>query len=243
MFAALALSVVAVLSKWEIPAGADDIKSQIISFIQDSSIWILVVANFILWVAHVLKNYLGNPWAWDTVKVLLEEFRKDVFNGAANLHASHDRVTLFKKKDRRWLWGLFPSDDWLCAVERTGHMTRRRRKWFRAGDDGHCYEGVAGAAWCHGRTILKENLPEVTNEAGKILYARETFISVEYVNKQIKKNAPLPRSLCGIIVEVNNKPWGVIVIDSSFQNLADEAKIEAFYQKNAKVLGKLLAVL
>jgi hypothetical protein len=243
VFAAFALSVVAVVSKYEIPAGASGLANQIVSFIQDASIYIIVIANFVLWTAHVMKSYFGNPWAWDTVKILLEEFRADVFNGTATLNASHDRVTLFKKKDRRWRFGLFPSNDWLCAVERTGHMTRRRRKWMQANDDGQNYEGVAGATWCLGRTILKDGLPAVDNEAGIESYAKETFVSVKYVKKQLEKRASLPRSLCGILVEVNNKPWGVIVIDSSLEKLADQAVIESFYRKNAKTLGKLLAVL
>lgn len=243
VLAALALSIVSGVSKYEVPAGIEKIQDFVISLIQSASIWIIVIANLILWIAHVLKNYFGNPWAWDSVKTLLEEFRVEVFSGATNLNASHDRVTLFRKKERRWRWGVFPSNDWLCVVERTGHMTRRRRKWLRAKDDGRNYEGVAGATWCLGRTVLKDGLPVAATEKGIKSYAKETFISVEYVKKQMEKGAPLPRSLCGIIVEVNNKPWGVIVIDSSLEKLTDQEKIETFYRKNAKVLGKLLAVL
>lgn len=243
VLAALALSIVTVVSKYEIPAGSETLWNNIISLVQDASIYIIIVANFVLWTAHVVKNYVGNPWAWDSVKVLLEEFRADVFNGTTTLTASHDRVTLFKKKDCRWRFGCWPSYDWLCAVERTGHMTRRKRKWLRASDDGQHYDGVAGAAWCLGRTIIKDGLPSTANDGDLELYARETFVPVDYVKKQLKKRAVLPRSLCGIIVEVNSKPWGVIVIDSSLEKLPDQAVIEAFYRKNAKVLGKLLAVL
>jgi hypothetical protein len=245
VLAALALSIVTVLAKYEIPAGANNLWSTVVSVVQDSSIYIIVVANFILWTAHVLKNYVGNPWAWDTVKALLEEFRTDVFAGAT-LNASHDRVTLFKKKDVRWRFLCCPSNDWLCAAERTGHMTRRRRKWMRANDDGQRYEGVAGATWCLGRTVLKDQLPQLTREAAQSeidLYAKETFIGAAYIKKKLRAGYVFPRSLCGIIVEVNSRPWGVIVIDSSLEKLPDQAVIEAFYRKNAKTLGKLLAVL
>ena len=42
------------------------------------------------------------------------------------------------------------------------------------------------------------------------------------------------------MVEVKGKPWGVIVIDSGESTLAAQSKIEKFYAKNAKMIGKLL---
>jgi hypothetical protein len=246
MVAAFALSLVAVISKYDIPAGKDDLEYELAAFIQDQSILIIIVANVVLLTSHILKSYFGNPWAWDTVKVLLEEFRSDVFRGENNLSAHLDRVTLFKKRDCRWRFGIIPSADWLCAVERSGHMTRRKRKWFRAKDDGQFLEGVAGATWGESQTIHKDGLPHLVKGAQYIeieTYAKETFVNGSYVRKQLAKGAPIPRSLCGIIVEVNSKPWGVIVIDSSLERLARKEDIEKFYQKNAKVLGKLLGVL
>lgn len=243
---AAALTTISITAKYEIPAGASGVGYDLISFIQDQSLWILVVANVILWVAHVLKKYHGNPWAWDTVKVLLEEFRAEVFKGNANLSAHLDRVTLFKKCPRRWRWGFWPSRDWLCSVERTGHMTRRKRVWYRAHDDGKTRTGVVGATWCEGRTILKDGLPLLSGTATTRqieIYAKETFISTDEIFKKLGKGRTFPRSLCGILVEVSSKPWGVIVIDSQFERLAGQDVIMGFYNKNAKTLAKLLAVL
>jgi hypothetical protein len=194
----------------------------------------------------VLKSCFGNPWAWDAVKVILDEFRAAVFIGEGNFSAHLDRVTLFKKRDRRWRFGIWPSADWLCSVERSGHMTRRKRVWFRGYDDGRNLKGVTGATWGEGRTILKDGLPALSANAGKReieLYARETFIDADYIREKLKKGCSFPRSLCGVIVESDNKPWGVIVIDSQHEKMAKKEMIEGFYSKNAKILGKLLAVL
>jgi hypothetical protein len=249
VLAALAMTVVTVASKYDIPAlpvGDNSLWFDSIAFVQQESIYIIIFANVVLWIAWALKNYFGNPWAWDTVKVLLEEFRCYVFLGQTNLDAHLDRVTLFKKMDKRWRCCCIPSFDWLCTVERTGHMNRRKRKWFRAKDDGQIFDGVAGATWRSGQTTLKEGLPLLNKRSNFVViesYSKETFVNSNYVRKQLNKGASLPRSLCGIIVEVDNKPWGVIVIDSQHEKLAKKEIVEGFYGNNAKVLGKLLAAL
>jgi hypothetical protein len=244
--AATALSITSVSTQYEAPAGAEGLWYDVVSSIQSNTLPIVIFSNIILWAAHLLKRYFGNPWAWDTVKVLLEEFRADVFRGVPNISAHLDRVTLFKKRDWRLRCGFLPSPDWLCSVERSGHMTRRKRVWYRGHDGGRNLTGVTGATWGEGRTIFKEKLPLLTPSALKReieLYAKETFIDCDYIRKKLQQNRPFPRSLCGIMVEVNSKPWGVIVIDSSLETLCRQDDIEKFYQKNAKVLGKLLAVL
>lgn len=244
--AAAALSVTSVAMKFEITAGAEGVWNDLIAVLQQYAIQIIILANIVLWVAHVLKRHFGNPWAWDTVKVLLEEFRVCVFFEQANLDVHLDRVTLFKKVDKRWRWGCFPFYDWLCTMERTGHMNRRKRKWFRAKDDGRTVDGVAGATWRSGQTTLKGGLPLLNKYSNSNLiesYAKETFVDSNYVRNRLNKGAALPRSLCGIIVEVENKPWGVIVIESQHERLASKDVIEGFYEDNAKVLGNLLAVL
>ena len=165
LVAATALSITSVSAQYEIPAGKDGLWFDLILFIQANALYTVIAANVVLWVAHALKRYFGNPWAWDTVKVLLEEFRTDVFREEVNLSAHLDRVTLFQKRDCRWRFGIWPSADWLCAVERSGHMTRRKRKWFRAKDDGRFLEGVAGATWGESRTIHKDKLPHLNETA------------------------------------------------------------------------------
>ena len=244
--AAAALSAVAVISKMEVPAGATGIKYELLALAQANTGYILVFANFVLWTAHVVKKYYGNPWAWDSVKVLLDEFREHVFYGKkSQVFAHSDRVTLFKF-GWRFRWCIFPTPDWLFTVERSGHMTRRKRVWFRVKDDGHSLQGVAGETWGKGSTILVEDLPLLrtgSQEHHFLDYAKKAFTEPRKISKKIKANKTVARSLCGIIVEVSGRPWGVIVIDSANPKLVTQDEIEKFYQKNAKLLAKLLAVI
>lgn len=95
-------------------------------------------------------------------------------------------------------------------------------------------------------TVVKDNLPALEKNATPVQiteYATQTFVHEDYVRNQLRKNTHMPRSLCGIIVEAESKPWGVLVIDSSLPQLVAKDKLEAFFQKHAKVLGKLLAKL
>ena len=218
---------------WSVPA----------KFVQDHAIVILLILTLLVWAASAVKACFGNPVKWDMVKDLLEELHDDVFANQPT-SACHDRVTLFMKKDYRWFCGFIPSSDWLCTVERTGHMTRKRRRWFRVKDNGETLEGVAGQVFGGGgETILKDNLPLLTETSPtKVIdnYAKSTFVDVAYVRRQLRKKSPLPRSICGILVEVKNRPWGVIVIDSLKERLQGRDQIDNFYKKNAKMLGRLL---
>jgi hypothetical protein len=246
VIAAAALSFASVATRLEIPAGSNGPWYEFLGNFLKYAIYVVAISNVVLWVAFAVKKYFGTPFVWETVKVLLEEFRAEVFQSKTDLSALSDRVTLFKKYDRRWRYFIWPSHDWLCAVERTGHMTRRRRIWFRCHDDGQQRNGVAGATWCEGRTILKDGLPLLTPAAPEKeveLYAQQTFVDVKRIKQQQKQGHPLARLICGIMVEVNSKPWGVIVIDSSTERLIKQEEIESFYRKNANILGKLLDAL
>lgn len=240
------LSFTAFAAQYQIAVADTNIWHDFVLGFKDEANYIVALSNFVLWTAHAIKRYLGNPWAWETIKSLLGELKTDVFRGQSNVTAHLDRVTLFKKVDCRFRFGLFPSSDWLVAVERSGHMNRRKRKWLRAKDDGKTFDGVAGATWCHGRTMLVEELPELKNHSTHSLiktYAEKSFMSEAYVRRRLADGYKFPRSLCGIIVEVDDSPWGVIVIDSQFEKLVTIEEIEGFYKKNAKSLAKLLAVL
>jgi hypothetical protein len=240
---ASAISLIGALAKYEVPAGPDNLWYIFVETVQGNSFWTILVLSVGLLAATIIKTHLGNPWVWEMVKGLLDDLRDDVFEGQ-NVFAHCDRVTLFKKRSLRMRWGLFPSRDWLCSVERSGHMTRGKRKGLRIKDNAAALEGVGGATWGLGKTILADDLPILTQGATDqqiCNYAMQTFVEPDYVRSQLFKGAILPRSLCGIIVEVNHEPWGVIVIDSALPKLPQKEQIEKFFQKNAKVLGKLLA--
>ena len=170
--------------------------SVFLDFIHNNGVSIILGCSVVLAIAQALKASCGSPWVGDLVKFLLEELHKDVFSDRNNVSAFKDRVTLFRKVSYRYRFCCFPSGDWLCAVERAGHMTRRRRKWFRVGDDGQNVEGVAGQTWVEGRTIRIENLPVLGPNATPQeveFYAKSAFISSDHVRRQLKRKSPLPQ--------------------------------------------------
>jgi hypothetical protein len=243
--ATLAVPIIAWAGKCTIPKGSTGLWYDVLSIIHDHYVALLLFATLCLWASQLVRTRYGDPWICETVKSLLEEMRADIFEGQI-VSAHSDRVTLFKKKNWRMRFCCWPVRDWLCSVERSDHMTRRKRKWLRVQDNANEWECVGGTTWGMGRTILKDNLPLIKKGASGdqiVQYANETFVSFDYVEKQIAKKATLPQSLCGIMVEVNHKPWGVIVIDSALPNLPQKDKIEMFFKKHANVLGKLLAKL
>ncbi len=200
----LVVPLVGVALKFNVENDEIGLRADVLRVIQENALVILIVFTVLTWAASVIKYYYGRPWIWGLVKTLLEELHCDVFRGQA-VSAQHDRVTLFKKRPWRLRFGFCPSTDWLCAVERSHHMGRRKRVWFRAKDDGKDLKGVAGATWGEGNTILKDRLPLLTKDASQDqiqIYAKETFIEVDYIKKKLKKSCTFPRSLCGILVEV-----------------------------------------
>ena len=153
-------------------------------------------------------------------------------------------------------------------VERSRHMARRSKACFRVTDDGQV-EGVAGRTYLQNECILLECLPDVLGDGalrtcspvlkrwffrvfkpealltGKQLrvvkaYAKSTWCPEKRILRRRLCNHPLPRSLCGLPVEVDGRIWGVIVVDSTNERLIEQAEISRFYAENAAVLSKLL---
>lgn len=213
-----------------------------VEWLQSVGVAVVVICSIWLWAAQWLKAMMGDAVTSELVKFLLEELRSDVFSINANPVANRDRVTLFKFRSYRLRCCCFPVFDWLCAIERTGHM-RGSRRWFRVNEDGqgeHGVEGIAGKAYVEGVLVLADNLPAIEKNSPlevKKLYADKTFVPLKWVEKRAGR---LAQSLCGIPVEVKGQVWGVIVIDSAGCSLGKREKIERFYQKNAKILSKLL---
>lgn len=213
-----------------------------VEWLQSVGVVIVIICSIWLWAAQWLKALMGDAVISGLVKFLLEELRTDVFSINANPVANRDRVTLFKFRSCRLRCCFFPVLNWLCAVERTGHM-RGSRRWFRVNEGGHgehSVEGIAGKAYVEGVLVLADNLPAIEKDSPievKKLYADKTFVPLKWVEKRAGR---LAQSLCGIPVEVKGQVWGVIVIDSAGVSLGKREKIEKFYQKNAKILSKLL---
>jgi hypothetical protein len=71
-------------------------------------------------------------------------------------------------------------------------------------------------------------------------YAKQTWCDTRWIIKQKRCKKSLPRSLCGIPVEVSGKMWGVIIIDSRSENLVTQDRVDEFYRRHGKLLEKSL---
>lgn len=169
---------------------------------------ILVSAPIIITVRHKVDRTAR----MDAVRGLLDQMCEHTFRGDDFDHEQHRRVTLFQHKFFYWRWPFFGG--WLIPVERSGHKTRKTDAIFRAPDDGEQCEGVAGRAWSSNRTVYVPGLPQLKgikpSDSDFTTYASKSFCS----SKRLRSKPPQARSLYGIPVEVGNKRWGVLVVDS-----------------------------
>lgn len=143
---------------------------------------------------------------------LLDQICDHSFKNESFDHEQHRRVTLFKYRWATWRrWPFFGG--WLIPIERSGTLTRNTNAIFRAPDDGEKCEGVAGRAWSKQAKVYVPNLPDLRRSPSEVQfidYAAKSFVDAA----RLKSKPPQARSLLGIPVEVGQKRWGVIVIDS-----------------------------
>lgn len=123
---------------------------------------------------------------------------------------------------------------------RSGFMTQRSSVAFKAQEDGS-YEGVAGFAYCTNVVVTKENLPDVGPQTSPSdedfrKYAEETFVDPRWLRKERSTS----RSLYGIPVRVEGKPWGAIVVDSRQPSIHKSKDVVKSYSLVAAVLGELI---
>lgn len=143
-------------------------------------------------------------------------FKNDKFD-----HEQNRRVTLFKYHKFTWRrWPFFGG--WLIPIERSGESTRNTNAIFRAPDDGEKCEGVAGRAWSKRSNVYVSNLPNLRNSPTDIQYkeyAEQSFVSVD----KLRRKPPQACSLLGIPIEVGQRRWGVIVVDSVLPQIPQKA--------------------
>lgn len=197
--------------------------------------WTAAVIMIAIGILQLLRTQMGPPWVWHAVHKILDKYRDEVFREQftrdANERLDHHRVTLFRHVS--WLrvcWRL-PWGARLIPLERSGHLTQRTRACFLAPDDGDRAEGIAGLAWSRKHPIAISGLPELRLDSPSVEiedYAQKTNVSTKRVTKAVKKGKRLPRSLCGIMVEVKGLPWGVVVLDSQKPEAISPEQVDAY---------------
>lgn len=216
--------------------------------------------------SYVARKFATDPDTQKIVHELLNEARGHLFKTEVLLEDPqdhHHRLTLFQHRkfflSRKTLTfrkynghgsRLKPNSGWLVPVMRSGHITQKVKSIFAATDEGFC-EGITGLTWnCskgpNGGIIHRPSLSPVSfnsDNAAIAKYASETLISADYVRSRIAiEGRIMPVCLCGVPILVNNRPWGVLVIDSTQVNSIYEPDGAHFkyYGQLQSILGKIL---
>lgn len=165
------------------------------------------------------------------------------------------RVTLFKHRRFsslqliKWLClrsTHAPWAGWLCPYSRPGQLrTHSWTRWHADLQDPKRCEGFAGQVFCSSVPLSVEGLPsrdEVKSQPKKkALYCERSTAPAAWVEQKVSNDRGLfPRSFYGFRVMIDDKPWGVLMIDSEqpeFPSL-DALNLEAI--RIAKLLKPIL---
>jgi hypothetical protein len=213
--------------------------SKLLVLVQTHAWWFVLVASVVGVVAKATADILGPPWVRQALQRIINRFRKHAFVNILDGEPHHDhRVTLFQRKGF-WFpiaipflangqrWPIWPSQNpwsgWMVPVARTGRATLATRTCFLATDDPSKSEGIVGEVWLSNSVTVRmlPELGEKPSEQKIAAYAKAAKVSKEWIRSRVNAGKACPLALCGIPIEVGNKFWGVLVLDSSRQNTID----------------------
>jgi hypothetical protein len=109
-------------------------------------------------------------------------------------------------------------------------------------------EGIAGRAWNRRRPVDVHDLPEIRREnlsngdpsADIQEYARKTNIDYHSVVERVEAGKNCPRSMHAMRIEVANRRWGVLVLDSPHPDGVKHGREWEVYQLVAGILSQVL---
>lgn len=217
---------------------------------------------FVLWLVFFISvcyKHLGDPWAAEKLQFVLDRYQNGAFNKGEIPHGApkdHNRVTLFRHqrifawwKIKHWSckawapWGDHGAfDHYLVPVMRSGHLSQQSKALFWVSDESDKTEGIAGRAWSTGQAVDVANLPSITRTTKPRTmqrYADQTFCPADMVRAYAQGNRPTPRSVVAIPVERYGKLWGVVVLDSRYEQGVSRRAVEE-YQMTVALIGHLL---
>ncbi|HEX8398809.1 MAG TPA: GAF domain-containing protein [Pyrinomonadaceae bacterium] len=217
------------------------------TFNQKWAFLIIPVLTIAVGIASYFKTHFGNNNTWNTVTYLLEKYKKAIFENRAEIKTDpehYHRITLYKFVGWRWAFCLYPWTGWMVPVARTGHTTHSLKiPCFRVSkSDPDNAEGVAGQTFAQRKIVPVDNLPELKEGCAENDiedYAERGFVTRGWITK---RKTCVIRSLIGIPIEVKNKPWGALVIDSRspMAITSQDVLTTSQFTTLAEVLGKLL---
>jgi hypothetical protein len=204
-------------------------------FIADLGTWLIglqkfaVIATILQGAAKETLDRMHLPRVWQAVKNALDSTQQHLFQESDGGFHKH-RVTLFQRRLSypnafHYVWNLkhFRSrkqpfwGGWLVPIRRSSHIGQQTKTVWFAPDRGDTAEGLAGQVWTNNLVIIAEELPILTKGSAPTAiaaYATKGFVTIAWVEDRLQQEKMCARSFCGIPVEVNNKRWGVVIIDS-----------------------------
>ena len=184
-----------------------------------------------------------DPWKWKVIQECLDAFCSEVFAGSdhdEDLNYKH-RVTLYRLQSGsiRMIKPFWQK--WLIPVARSGIITKRTKSIFRLHDNPRRIEGVVVQAFLKkkGQWLTVEDVPELMEamtEAEKSIYRDKTNISFD---KAIKMKYTA-RSYAAVRMEINGKPWGVLVLDSVYCKMPSDSKLKPLFCLLASTICPIL---
>ena len=184
-----------------------------------------------------------DPWKWKAIQSCLDEFRDQVFDGqdhAEDLNFKH-RVTLYRLQNGSLKMLKTVWQKWLVPVARSGIITKRTSSIFCLPDNPSKIEGVVAQAFLkkEGIWLREEDVPELSpnmTDSDKQAYRVKTRISVD---KALMMNYRA-KSYAAIRMEVNGKPWGVLVLDSENSRMPSPPELTRMFRLLTSAIAPIL---
>ncbi|HFH3730163.1 GAF domain-containing protein [Pseudomonas aeruginosa] len=231
------------------------IVSRVVEVAQDYAIPAYIIICTVIATSFIYRRK-GDPWIWEKLKFILDEYQGKAFIKEAGDPSDHHRITLFKHEKnclfvKHWSstktlkpWGRNPIlSNYLVPVLRSGHLSQKSGAKFYVSDNSDDCESVAAQAWSSNQAIIVDNLPLINANQKRSrdisTYATKTYCAKEMVEKYVNDSRPLPRSIAAIPVMVKGEIWGVVVLDSRSPNgVTSESVIH--YELTVALIGQLL---
>lgn len=228
---------------------------RIVEFIQEYAIpgYILICITVVL---SFFYRRMGDPWIWEKIKFILDEYQGKAFTKGPGDPSDHHRITLFKFKKncvfvKHWSctnilkpWGnktIF--SNFLVPVLRSGHLSQKSAAVFYVSDNSDSCEGIAAKAWSSEQAVVTDDLPYLKPGAPKTrdlnTYAKITYCDKQMIMKYMDSGRPMPRSIAAIPIIVFGEMWGVIVLDSRLPKGVSSDSVLNF-ELTVALVGQLL---
>jgi hypothetical protein len=133
----------------------------------------------------------------------------------------------------------------MIPLVRAGTRKKSKTIFLAHANEGGKFEGIAGATMLfQHKVVQKTGLPDVNGAVSQQEldeYAKETFVSSDWLNQRIQKRRPCSRSFYSIRIQVSGKDWGVLMIDSRLESLPNPRTATHVFESIHAVLEILLS--